>query len=340
MPIRKRPGRVGTIMRSGVPLPQGNYVCAFTFGWAAMRKIARMSTSRSVQKVLIASALMLATAWACAAQSVVLPAWVCAHPDAIFVAGFESGETAIAHDSSVGSGGSFPGNVTRTIVSNGNNRTFYLHLPTAYAPSHPWPLLLVLHGESGSPASAPAAAQQVRSDWSSWADSQGFVVLAAVSTGSLGGWNPGVDIPVMSDELDDTYARYNIDRDRIYLWGFSAGAHVAHALAMNDSDYFAAYGVSAGGLTQYACSDNGSFLPSCAALLGGVLRTIPVDIHLGNTDPLYTTYGAGNDPALFETYGWVLNQTLFYTLFSGGHTYTVPQLGEIWTHLCPNAIIP
>ena len=67
---------------------------------------------------------------------------------------------------------------------------------------------------------------------------------------------------------------------------------------------------------------------------------IPVDIHLGNTDPLYTTYGSGNDPARFETYGWQLNQTLFYTLFNGGHTYTVPQLGEIWDNLCPNAIAP
>jgi hypothetical protein len=35
-----------------------------------------------------------------------------------------------------------------------------------------------------------------------------------------------------------------------------------------------------------------------------------------------------------------LNQDLFYTLFNGGHVYTVAQLGEIWNHICPFALGP
>ncbi|HET8941302.1 MAG TPA: hypothetical protein VFN13_04870 [Rudaea sp.] len=340
MPIRQQSGRVGMIMRSRVPSLQGKQVDAFTFGRAATGKIAHMYTSIFFPRAVIAAVVLLTTASVGAVQSALLPAWVCAHPDAIFVGGFDADGMAIAQDASSGSGGSYPGNATRTIISNGTNRAFYLYVPSTYSPNHPLPLLLVLHGQSGSPATAPAAAKQVRSDWSGWADNNGFIVLAPVATGSSGSWNPPVDIPIMSDELDDTYARYNIDRNRIYLWGFSAGAHLAHALALNNTDYFAGYGVSAGGLTQYACSDNGSFSPSCAQLLGGVTRIIPVDIHLGDSDPLYTTYGSDNDPALFEAYGWLLNQTLFYTVFNGSHTYTVLQLGEIWDHLCPHAITP
>ena len=151
---------------------------------------------------------------------------------------------------------------------------------------------------------------------------------------------PSADGAELGATLADAVAAYNVGQSRIYLWGFSAGAHFAHALALGNTDYFAAYGVSAGSLEQYACTDNGAYPPTCAALLDGAQPKIPVDIHLGNTDPLYLTYGAGTGPARFQNAGWVSGQTLFYTLFAGGHTYTVAQLGEIWDHLCPFALGP
>jgi poly(3-hydroxybutyrate) depolymerase len=275
-----------------------------------------------------------------AATTVPLPGWICGSTDTVFRSGFETAEM-IPHDPSNGSGGAYPGNQTRVItVPNVGNRTFYLRLPPNYTPSRSWPLLLALHGATGSFATAPAAAQQVRTDWSGWSDGSGFIVLAPVATGTQGGWNPDVDIPTMSAALDDTVARYNVEQSRIDLWGYSAGAHVAHALALNNTDYFAAYGVSAGSLEAYACTDDGSYPPTCSALLSGAQPKIPVDIHLGNQDPLYTTYGAGNDPARFQAGGWVLNQNLFYTLFVGGHTYNVTQLGEIWNNICPFALGP
>jgi poly(3-hydroxybutyrate) depolymerase len=284
--------------------------------------------------------LLFAFPFAQAATTVPLPGWMCGSGDTVFRSGFEASEV-LPHDPSNGSGGAYPGNQTRVItVPNVGNRTFYLRLPPDYTPSRSWPLLLALHGATGSFATAPAAAQQVRSDWSGWADGSGFIVLAPVATGTQGGWNPDVDVPTMSAALDDTMARYNVEQSRIDLWGYSAGAHVAHALALNNTDYFAAYGVSAGSLEAYACTDDGSYPPTCAALLSGAQPKIPVDIHLGNQDPLYTTYGAGNDPARFQSGGWVLNQNLFYTLFAGGHTYTITQLGEIWNHICPFALGP
>jgi poly(3-hydroxybutyrate) depolymerase len=283
--------------------------------------------------------LLFGSPLAGAATTVALPPWMCGVGDTVFRSDFDP-DGVIPHVPSNGSGGAFPGNQTRTINVPGiGNRTFYLRLPQAYAPDRSWPLLLALHGDKG-PGAAPAAAMQVRTDWSAWSDPRGFIVLAPVASGSQGGWDPSVDVPTMSAALDDTMARYNVEESRVYLWGFSAGAHVAHALGLSNTDYFAAYGVSAGSLTQYACTDSGNPPPSCSSLLGGAHPKIPVDIHLGNQDPLYTMYGAGGDPNRFQSGGWVLNQDLFYTLFNGGHTYTVAQLGEIWTNICPFALGP
>jgi poly(3-hydroxybutyrate) depolymerase len=257
--------------------------------------------------------------------------------DALFADGYDA-SAAIPHDPSNGSGGTWPGDRTRTVSVPGfGARSYYLHLPANYAPAQPWPLLLALRGQ-GLPVAT--IAQQVRSDWAGWADQKGFIVLAPAGNSTQGGWGANGDIEEISAALDDAFAAYNVERSRVYLWGYSAGAHYGHALALSNTDYFAAYGVSAGSLEQYACTDDGSFPPTCPALLGATLPKIPVDIHLGNSDPLYTQYGAGNDPQRFQAGGWIMNRDLYYTLFVGGHIYTSAHLGQIWGHLCPFALGP
>lgn len=284
--------------------------------------------------------LVLAATPTSAASTVRLPPEMCSGSDLIFRNGFESA-AAIPHDPSNGSGGAYPGNVTRTInVPGVGSRSYYLHLPPNYTPTRAWPLLLALRGAS-APSSMTAVAQQVRSDWSGGSDSKGFIVLAPVGNSTQGGWGANGDGAEISTALDDAFAGYNVERSRIYLWGFSAGAHYGHGLALNNTDFFAAYGVSAGSLEQYACTDDGSFPPTCAALLSGTQPKIPVDIHLGNSDPLASPpYTADGDPQRFRNGGWVSGQTLFYTSFAGGHTYTVTQLGQIWSNLCPFALGP
>ena len=63
------------------------------------------------------------------------------------------------------------------------------------------------------------------------------------------------------------------------------------------------------------------------------------------TTPCFAPDGSGGglppqDPNRFAIGGWLLNQDMYYTLFNGGHTYTVAQLGEIWGHICPFALGP
>lgn len=286
--------------------------------------------------------LLVAPAFAQAASTVPLPVWMCAagSSDIVFLSGFEIGE-AVPHAPSNGSGGLYPGDESRGITVPGYGvHLLYLYVPLDYTPARSWPLMLALHGTAGYSGLAPAAARQVRDDWSSVANSGGFVVLAPVASGTDGSWEPDVDIPVIFAAIADTMARYNIEETRMNMWGYSAGGHLAHALALNNTGYFTAYGVSAGALTQYACTDDGSPPPSCSELLDNAEPKTPVDIHIGVEDPLYLYYGANEDAARFEAGGWIPEQDLFWRPFAGGHTYTITQLGEIWTNICPFALGP
>lgn len=165
-----------------------------------------------------APSLLAAAAHARAASTVVLPPSLCPSGDAIFRDGFELA-AATLHAPSNGSGGIYPSNVTRIVSVTGvGSRTYYLHLPPTYAPTRAWPIMLVLHGATGSAAMAPAAAKQVRNDWSSWSDSGGFVVIAPVGYSTQGGWGASGDIEEIEADLDDATAAYNIEQTHVYLW--------------------------------------------------------------------------------------------------------------------------
>lgn len=273
------------------------------------------------------------------AETARLPATVCDAPFALFVDGFE-GASAIQRDASQGSGGAFPGAQIRVInVPGVGNKTYYLHLPAGYTPTHPLPLLLALHGAAGSPAAAQTAAQQLRTSWGAVGDSGGFIVAAPVASGASGGWVPAPgpsDYDVFAAVMADVEARYNIDRSRRHAWGFSAGGHVLHDLMLGPffpaltEDDFAAYAVAAGALDAFTCA--GLSEPDCIALLTGASRPIPLSLQVGSSDPLRPYLQ--QDRARFLANGWIGDSTLRYVEFSGGHTYTQAQLEQTWDFLC------
>ncbi len=210
-----------------------------------------------------------------------------------------------------GVGGAYPGAQTRTASFGGSSYDYALYLPTSYDPTEPVALLSIFHGQGDTGAN-------MRNFWRSTAESGGFAVMATSSTGASGGWTPSADVPRYDAALTDALGAYNIDEGRLYVWGFSAGAHLTHAVALMNTDTFAAYGVSAGVLAALA----GPGAPSAAA------RRIPVDIHIGTDDPLFSEAEA--DRGRFVSAGWVEGDDFRYTAFPGGHTVRPDQLPTIW----------
>lgn len=273
------------------------------------------------------------------ASTVRLPAQFCGTQSAptgpeLFRDGFEE---QIPSNPSNGSGGAFPGSITRTIAVSGvGNRDYYLRLPPDYAPSRSWPVLLVLHG-AGGPGTSPANAAATRDDWAATADARRFIVAAPASNGAQGGWGVTADFAMLNALIADLEASYNIERTRYSVWGFSAGAHFAHGLVLDNTDFFAAYAVSAGALHAYACEPGTSGQFACVNYLPAVARKLPVAIYIGTGDPLYpTTVG---DPARLLAAGWSGSE-LAYREFAGGHEYRTEQLPAIWDLLCPYAVVP
>ncbi len=202
--------------------------------------------------------------------------------------------------SSGGAGGAYPGEQSRTVVAGGTSFSYQLYLPKAYDPAKSWPLVSLFHGQGGSGAN-------IRDYWAPVAESNGFVVLATTSTGTSGGWSGSQDIPRYEAAFNDAMKAYSIDTSRLYIWGFSAGAHFVHAIALMNADLFAAYAVNAGVLAAFV----GTGAPAAA------LRKIPVSIRIGDADPMLSQ--ARQDHDRFRAAGWVDGSSLAYSEFSGGH---------------------
>lgn len=249
--------------------------------------------------------------------------------DAVLADGFEDAGCDYAPDASGGTGGDATAGDHDDAVyvpEQGVTRSFAYRVPAGYDPAVPAPLLVALHGTASNVASAAAT---MRANWASTADAAGAIVLTPFGTGSGGGWN-GRDAATIAAALARLESRYNVDRRRRHLWGYSAGGHFGHAVVLDDPAPWASYGVSAGALRQYACDAPGA--PSCAALLGAAnaANRVPVSIFVGTSDPLQPW--AAGDPARFRNAGWP-DDEVRYVEFAGGHTYYLLQLPDIWAWL-------
>ena len=202
------------------------------------------------------------------------------------------------------------------VPDTGRLQRAYLSLPAPQGNPRALPLLLVLHGAAGSPAAADLAAQSLRSLWADAANALGAAVLAPVASGNSGGWVPAVDGPAIACLLAELERRHDIDRSRRYLWGFSAGAHYGHALALGNRERLAAYAVKAGALAALVCSPYSGAV-ACGNTLAPPGRRIPVQLRTGSADPLHPHVLA--DRQSFEQAGWLAGSTLDPSPASGGH---------------------
>ena len=211
-----------------------------------------------------------------AAQTVRLPDYLCGGSQGIFADGYETGGV-FSSDPSMGSGGAYPGNHSRSFpFAVLGTQTYYLHVPPQYQSGQAMPVMLVLEGYTGSHASSVQEAQGMRDAWIGPADTYGFIVAAPVNNKRNGSWLPADgsgqtnDYDAIGAALDDLGQAYNIERNRVSVWGFSAGGHIAWDMLLNNGAFVRPTPLNAG--TLASMSTSARKLAVCLQRYGGHLR--------------------------------------------------------------------
>jgi polyhydroxybutyrate depolymerase len=139
-----------------------------------------------------------------------------------------------------------------TLMFDGLERTYLIHVPASYDAGTPVPLLLMLHGRGGDGERISAL-----TSFSKLADEKNFIVL--YPDGLDNQWNYVKDVPgytsMTQDDtgfllalLDEVSSQYRIDEKRVYVAGFSNGGFMTQRLACDAPERFAAFAsVSASG---------------------------------------------------------------------------------------------
>lgn len=142
-------------------------------------------------------------------------------------------------------------------------RTYIVHIPSAYDGQRALPLVIVLHGGGHN------ARGVIRmTGMSDKADKEGFVVVYPEGTSRFKGrlltWNAGRccgfameqqidDVGFIRELIEQLQQQLNIDGEKIYVTGASNGAMMAHRLGCELSDKIAAIAPVAGYLALDNC---------------------------------------------------------------------------------------
>jgi phospholipase/carboxylesterase len=157
----------------------------------------------------------------------------------------------------------------RTELKLDNVRDGMLYVPKGYTTDKALPLLVWLHGAGGS-----GNVSQALGDL---ADEFGIIVLAPDSRswtwGSiLGDWDP--DLEFLQQAMVQTQKRCTIDKERIWLGGFSDGASMSLSLGISYGNVFKRVYAGAPGLMQPIAA-NGK--PPIMISHGRADPTMPID---------------------------------------------------------------
>lgn len=149
-----------------------------------------------------------------------------------------------------------------SLLHEGVERTYLLHLPPAYDGRSPYPLVIAMHGGFGS-----AENLQRMSRLSEAADTLNFVVVYPEGVAAAFGirtWNAGGccgpavrnnvdDVGFIAALIDTLKASLNLDLRRVYATGMSNGGMMAYRLACELSDRIAAIAPVAATLAAERC---------------------------------------------------------------------------------------
>jgi len=189
-----------------------------------------------MKKILLV--LLLSASYANALTQVRAPAWRC-DSDRKLTSGFEDLESAPPERPSFGSGGVFQAS-SYSVASPAGFVAYHTSVPPDYA-GEALPLIIALHG-AGGPGTQTLAASTIRNTFEQiYSVNTRFLIAAPESSGSQGGWIPALDEIKIRAVISDVKAKYNVDQNRVYGWGYSAGGQIMHGLALSDPNFVAAY---------------------------------------------------------------------------------------------------
>ena len=197
----------------------------------------------------------------------------------------------------------------RTVVSRGKKRTYAFYVPGGVQPDVRAPLLVVIHGSTGS-------GKQMMTNWTATADKHGFLVAAPDATDNSR-WASPQDGPLfLKDVVDDVSTRHTIDGRRIYLFGHSAGANFALQMAILESEFFAAAAIHAGAVSSDYFS-----------IFDHATRKIPLAIFIGDQDQFYPIEVVRAVNAALEKRGFPV---VYKEMKDHDHAYkaVAPQINE------------
>jgi len=148
-----------------------------------------------------------------------------------------------------------------SLVFDSLTRTYLVHVPSSYVDNMPTPLVIVLHGYTGT-----AESMETLTGFTAKSDKEGFIVV--YPQGLVQRWNVGFgslkfdtdDVGFINELINRLEQKYAIDPNRIYVTGFSNGAMMAYLLGAALSDKIAAIAPVAG---------------SVGAMMNNVLEIIP-----------------------------------------------------------------
>jgi hypothetical protein len=118
----------------------------------------------------------------------------------------------------------------------------YVTTPDDYVESRAWPVIFGLHGDEGDPANS------VNYFWRDVPDGR-FIFVAPKAPNASGSWyEVQTDNEAWMDRLLATITgAYNVDLDRVYIWGLSGGAVFTSRYIMTRQDVYAAAEMNMGG---------------------------------------------------------------------------------------------
>jgi hypothetical protein len=114
--------------------------------------------------------------------------------------------------------------------------------PATYVDTRAWPLIFGLHGDEGSPTGS------VNNRWRAVTNDQ-FIFVAPQAPNVGGSWYAATapNSVWMDALLAQVMAQYNIDLDRVSIWGLSGGSVFISTYALARQDVFAAVEFNMGG---------------------------------------------------------------------------------------------